>query len=203
LLDKNTPIDHLLDLIEFTFYQIEKVIPLILQNPQWRNELNVTQFAEDAISELNHRFREHAIGYQYNNGQIIRVDSGFIHAEVVVPALSLLSSHHFKGAEQEFRSAHEHYRKEDYKEAIVDALKAFESAMKTICEECRWDYDKGAGAKDLINVVLKNGLIPQYLQTHLSSLRSVLEAGVPPVRNKTSGHGQGSQPISVPEYLAA
>jgi len=203
LVNKNTPTVHLLDLIEVTFQEIEKVIPAILQHPHYQGELNVSQSAEDAISELNHRFREHAIGYQYNNGQIIRVDSSFIHAEVVVPALSLLSSHHFKGAEQEFRSAHEHYRKEDYKEAIVDALKAFESAMKTICEECGWHYDENASAKGLINVVLKNGLIPQYLQTHLSGLRSVLEAGVPPIRNKTSGHGQGSQPTSVPKYLAA
>ncbi|MEG5049837.1 MULTISPECIES: STM4504/CBY_0614 family protein [unclassified Microcoleus] len=203
LLDKDTPIEHLLDLIELTFNKIEKVIPQILQHYQYQGELNNPQLAEDAIGELNHRFREHAIGYQYTNGQIIRVDSGFIHAEVVVPALSLLSSQDFKGAEQEFRSAHEHYRKEEYKDAIVDALKAFESAMKTICEECGWYCDKGAGAKELINVVLKNGLVPEYLQTHLSGLRSVLEAGVPTVRNKTSGHGQGSQPTSVPEYLAA
>jgi len=203
LLDKDTLVDHLLDLIEVTFCQIDKVIPQILQDYQYSGELNVSQLSEDAISELNHRFREHAIGYQYNNGQIIRVDSGFIHAEVVVPALSLLSSQHFKGAEQEFRSAHEHYRKKEYKDAIVDALNAFESAMKTICDECGWLYSKGATAKELINVLLKNELVPEYLQSHLSGLRSVLEAGVPTVRNKTSGHGQGSQPISVPEYLAA
>jgi hypothetical protein len=202
LLNNNTPTVHILDLIEVTFYEIEKVIPVILQHPEYQGQLNVSQSAEDAINELNHRFREYAIGYQYNNGQIIRVDSGFIHAEIVVPALSLLSSGHFKGAEQEFRSAHEHYRKKDYKEAIVDALKAFESVMKTICEECGWNPDKNASAKSLINTVLKNDLIPQYLQTHLSSLPSVLE-GVLTIRNKTSAHGQGPQPKPVPEYLAA
>ncbi len=203
LLAQDTPVDHLLDLIEFTFHCIDEDIREILQDYQRQGELKVSQLPEDAISELNHRFREHSIGYQYNNGQLVRVDSGFIHAEVVVPALSLLSSQHFKGAEQEFRSAYEHYRKKEYKDAIVDALNAFESTMKTICDECGWSYSKAASAKELINVVLENELVPKYLQNHLSGLRSVLEAGVPTVRNKTSGHGQGSQPISVPEYLAA
>ena len=202
LLDPNTPIEHLIDLIEFTFRFIDTYIPEYLQDPRYSDQLKPSQLPNEAISELNRRFREHEIGYQYNNGQLVRVDSSFIHAEVVVPALSLLSSQQFKGAEQEFRSAHEHYRKMKYKEAIVDALKAFESVMKTICDKCKWSYSKGT-ASELIKVVFENELVPQYLQSHLSSLRSVLEAGVPTVRNKTSGHGQGTQPTDVPEYLAA
>ncbi|MEG3845159.1 STM4504/CBY_0614 family protein, partial [Microcoleus sp. herbarium14] len=195
LLNEDTPVENLLDLIEFTFRHIDKDIRELLQHPRYSVELNVSQHPDSAIYELNHRFREHAIGYQYNNGQIIRVDSGLIHAEVVVPALSLLSSEHFKGAEEEFRSAHAHYRNKKHKEAIVDALKAFESAMKIICEECEWSYPKNPNApknptaKDLIKLVLENKLVPEYLQSHLSGLRSVLEAGVPTVRNKTSGHG--------------
>lgn len=57
--------------------------------------------------------------------------------------------------------------------------------------------------RDLINIMFKDQLIPQYLANHFSGLRQVLEAGVPTVRNKTSGHGQGSIPTNVPEHLAA
>ncbi len=167
------------------------------------DQLSEMQFPDDAINELNHRFREHAIGYQYNSGQIIRVDSGFIHAEVVIPALRLLSSQDFSGAEQEFLIAHEHYRKQKYKEAITNALKAFESTMKTICSKCGWTYDPNACAKDLIKVVFDNKLLPEYLNTQFSTLKSILESGIPTVRNKTSGHGQGEQPTVVPEYLTA
>ncbi|MEG4091886.1 STM4504/CBY_0614 family protein [Microcoleus sp. Pol12B4] len=202
LLNNDTSVEHHLDLIELTFRHIDEDIREFLRNHPSR-ELSTLQPPDDAISELNHRFREHAIGYQYNNGQIIRVDSGFIHTEVVVSALSLLSSQDFKGAEQEFRSAHEHYRKKEYKQAIVNALNAFESTMKTICDKCGWSYSDKNNAKDLIGIVLENELVPKYLQNHLSALRSVLEGGVPTVRNKTSGHGQGIQPITVPEYLAA
>jgi AbiJ N-terminal domain 4 len=207
LLDKDTPMENLLDLIELTFKFIDVPIRQKLENP--RNSLevvfkrNLKQQPDEAISELNHRFREHEIGYQFEGGQIIRVDSKFIHAEVVVPALDLLANPDFAGPEQEFRSAHEHYRRQEYKDAIVDALNSFESTIKSICDVRGWEYSKTATAQKLIEVIFTKELIPKYLQTHFSSLRSVLEAGVPTVRNKTSGHGQGAIPVDVPEHLAA
>ncbi len=51
---------------------------------------------------LNHRFREDGIGYQYIESMLIRVDSQYLHAEAVKPALSLLSSAGFEGAQEEF-----------------------------------------------------------------------------------------------------
>lgn len=202
-LAEDTPIDHLLDLIELTFLAIDKIVRAELEKPSNHRELKISQSPDDAINNLNHRFRKHGIGYQFEGGQIIRVDSKFIHAEVVVPALGLLSDSNFAGPEQEFCSAHEHYRRQEYKDAIVDALNSFESTIKSICDVRGWSYSKTATAKDLINVILTNQLIPQYLENHFFGLRQVLEAGVPTVRNKTSGHGQGAIPTNVPEYLAS
>jgi AbiJ N-terminal domain 4 len=207
LLNKDTPIENLLDLIELTFNFVDIVIRQKLENPCSPDEImlerSVSLQPDEAISELNDRFREHEIGYQFEGGQIIRVDSKFIHAEVVVPALGLLSDPNFAGPEQEFRSAHEHYRRQEYKEANNYALKSFESTIKSICDVRGWSYAKTACAKDLINIILTNQLVPQYLQDYFSGLRKVLESGVPTVRNKTSGHGQGATPIEVPEHLAA
>jgi hypothetical protein len=42
------------------------------------------------IEELNARFREHGIGYEFAGGDIVRVDSKYLHAEAVRPALELL-----------------------------------------------------------------------------------------------------------------
>jgi hypothetical protein len=205
LLDMKTSIDNILDLIELAFQCIDIRIRNFIEQ-KGINENNFKddfQFPDDAINELNHRFREHSIGYQYSSGQIIRVDSGFIHAEVVIPALSLLSSQDFRGAEQEFLLAHEHYRKQKYKDAMTNALKAFESTMKTICNKCGWTYDPNACAKDLIKVVFDNKLLPEYLKTQFSTLKSILESGIPTVRNKLAGHGQGEHTTVVPEYLTA
>jgi hypothetical protein len=80
---------------------------------------------------------------------------------------------------------------------------SFESTIKSICDVRGWEYSKTSTAQKLIEVIFTKELIPKYLQTHFSSLRSVLEAGVPTVRNKTSGHGQSATPVEVPEHLAA
>ena len=174
LLDSNTSFGKHLWFIECTFGFMENNLPKIRQQ-QFGTRSNSFQSPEDAISELNDRFRQHNLGYQYNNGQIIRIDSGFIHTEIILPGLSLLSNHDFQGAEEEFRNAHKHYQKQEYKDAIVDALNAFESTMKTICKKSEWSYSERATAKDLINVMFKNELIPNYLTTYFENLRLLLQ----------------------------
>lgn len=158
---------------------------------------------EDSIIELNYRFREHGVGYQFVEGEIVRVDSQYIHAETVKPALSLLNTAGFENASGEFMKAHEHYRKGRSSEAMSEALKAFESTMKYICEANGWSHSSNASAKQLITTVLDNELIPRYMESHLAGVRQSLEAGLPTVRNKNSGHGQGSQDRDLPDYLVA
>ena len=58
---------------------------------------------DDAVVELNTRFQEHGIGYQFESNKIVRVDSQFLHKEAVRPALRLLTATHYAGADEEFR----------------------------------------------------------------------------------------------------
>ena len=193
--------DSALDLIELSLRLVDWIVRE--QGPNENECSQITQDADSAIEELNHRFFEHSLGYQFVEGNIIRVDSEFIHSDVVRPALALLTQEKFSGASDEFLRAHEHYRKGRLKEAIADALKAFESVVKTICDRRGWTYQKNATASPLIGVLFTNGLIPLELQSHFSALRATLEAGVPTVRNKMGGHGQGQDPTPVPDYIAA
>lgn len=159
--------------------------------------------ADRAIVEMNARFREHGIGYQYESGEILRVDSQLIHAEVVVPVLSLLSLGEYAGANAEFLKAFEHYRKGNIKECLNECLKAFESTMKIICEKRQWPFKQTDTAATLIDVCLKNGLIPHELQSQIGAVRATLEGGIPTIRNRRSGHGQGAQVIEVPPQYAS
>ena len=158
---------------------------------------------EESITELNHRFREHGVGYQYESGQIIRVNSQYLHSEAVQPALKILSASMYEGANDEFLGAHKHFRAKRYKECLNDCLKAFESCLKAICKERGWVYGAKDTANPLIDIVLKNGLIPEFMKSHISGLRSALASGVPTLRNELGGHGQGVREISVPEHIAA
>lgn len=192
-------IEKALDVIELCFKMIEHMA----DDQSYHYYASVRMAAKDAIDELNTRFREHAIGFAYENGQVMRVDSQVIHSEIVKPALALLADASYVGANEEFMSAHRHYREGRYKEAIIDALKALESVLKVICRKRKWTYDETGTAKQLLDVCFANGLVPAYLSSHYTSLRAVLESGPPTIRNKVAGHGQGAELNAVPVYLAA
>ena len=73
--------------------------------------------------------------------------------------------------------------------------------MKSVCDRRGWNYEQKATAKKLLDVCFDNGLIPSFWAQHFSSLRSLLESGVPTGRNRLSGHGQGTVPTSIPMFL--
>lgn len=195
---KTQEIDKAIDVVELTFKYIDRVV----REHQHLYE-NHALSPEEAIAELNQRFREHGVGYQYESGMMMRVDSQFIHEEIVRPALIMLSDPMYEGANAEFLSAHEHYRTGKYKECLNDCLKAFESTMKAICTQRGWEFNVGDTANRLIKIVFERELIPSFMQSHFTALRSTLEAGVPTVRNRLSGHGQGAEEVTVPESVAA
>ena len=186
-------VEKALDAVEMAFRCIER-----LQSRRGKpNE------ADDAIRELNQRFKEHGLGYEFDLPYIFRKDSEMLHKEVVEPALRLLNGKQYEGAQEEFVRAHEHYRKGNTKEALNESLKSFESVMKAICDKNGWQYAKEATSKSLIQTCLHHGLIPQFWQSHYSSLENLLTSSVPTGRNKLGGHGQGTKPVSVPDYLVA
>jgi hypothetical protein len=198
-----SPTEDALDIIEFTFAFLDR--DLRRMSDYERADFRLVHPSQ-AIEELNHRFREHGIGYEFLDCEIIRIDSKFIHAEAVRPALQLLhgAGQTFSGPLEEFLGAYERYRKDEHKDAIAWALKAFESTLKAVCTARDWPFDAGgATASRLLEIVFAKGLLPPYLQQQFTALRSVLESGVPAVRNKTSGHGQGPTPTVIPDHLVA
>jgi AbiJ N-terminal domain 4 len=184
--------EHALDIIELSF----RFINGLLRDSNQRYSLGSTMSADDAIEELNERFRWHGVGYQFESGYLIRVDSQFLHAEAVKPVLQLLSEKHYAGANAEFLNAFEHYRHGKTKECLTECLKAFESTMKAICAKRGWAHNSTDTAKLLIDVCVREGLIP-------AMLRANLESGIPTVRNRLSGHGQGAAVVNVPPHYAS
>jgi hypothetical protein len=194
--------DDVLDLLEAALTYFEVVV-------QRRYKGLSHVFNPNAIiEELNGRFRENGVGYFYSDGRIGRVDSQYLHTEAVQPALQLLREQGkwFAGPCQEFLAAHGYHRKGkgQEKDAVANALKAFESTLKAICDGRGWVYDRNKdAAKALLDIVFAKKLIPDYLQTQFAGIRSILEGGVPTVSNRTSRHGQGATPTDVPDWLVA
>ncbi len=163
---------------------------------------NVGLAIRQGIEELNIRFQENGLGYEFVNGQIIRIDSKHLHQEAIKPAIHLLHQHGFEGANDEFLTAHEHYRSQHYKEAMNACVKAFESTMKAICDKRGWEYDAERDtAWKLVEIMFEKKLLEGFMQNKINQLKSLLQT-TPTPRNKKSGHGQGAEIDQVPEYFA-
>ena len=198
-------VNKAIDVIELCFKYINVVIPTIhgVQNFERRAYVNVLISSKNAIYELNDRFKEHGVGYQYENeaNEIIRMDSTYVHEEIVKPSIHLLFNKKFEGACDEYLKAHEHYRHQRNKECISECLKAFESVLKTICKHKKWIVKENATSSTLLNTCFENNLIPQYMQSEFTSLRGVLDSGIAPIRNKLGGHGQGETTTTVSDSI--
>jgi hypothetical protein len=192
-------VERCLDAIEVSFQIIDKRS----RQDSYNFGRNAASKVDSALEELNRRLRDGGVGYQFIDREIIRVDSQLLHAELVLPALKLLRQIEYAGAQEEYLSAHEHFRHGRSKEALTECLKAFESMLKAICVKRAWEYNPNATAKGLIQTCLDHELIPKFWQEFYTSLRCLLESGVPTGRNKLSGHGQGPLPVTVPEHITA
>jgi len=187
-------VERVIDAVDLAF----RVIAVSSRRFDYRHHQNAEAEADGAIAELNARFQQHGVGYRFETREIIRIDSELVHSEVVKPALSLLHAPLFKGAQTEFLLAHEHYRHGRSKEALAECLKSLESTMKIISAKRGWQHSPNATAKPLLDLMFENKLIPHFWAQHFSGLRAVLESGVPTVRNRLGGHGQGTEEILVP-----
>jgi len=193
--------DEALDVIELSFQMLPESQRWLFANGLFQPVLN----SHEAVDKLNARFKEHAIGYRFEQGQIVRLDSEFLHAETTEPAFRLLYQHGYDGALEEFKLAYKHYRggSEHYDDCLTNCGKSLESTLKTICDRREWEYKASDTVSKLLDLVFTKGLIPNYLQAHFGALRATLESGVPTIRNREGGHGSGEKPNEVPEYLAS
>lgn len=188
-------IEHLLDAIE--------IAVKIVRYSASQSYGNAEQYYEDGVSEMNARMLEDGFGFQIENGQAIQISSTFVHKEVTIPALGLLSSADYKSAEDEFRQAYSEFNLGNFDDCIHDCCNAFESVLKIILTNKGWSFDPNDPARKLLAVAFDNALIPSYMQTEFTGLRTILESGVPTVRNKDGGHGAGVNPRNIPKHIAA
>ncbi|MCF8976421.1 STM4504/CBY_0614 family protein [Pseudomonas edaphica] len=194
-------IDRVLDAIELCFVIAESYRD---KSYTYRYPQEDTgAYIDECVSELNTRFKEHGKGYEVSDGRVLRIDSELLHTEAVKPAISFLNQSEYAGPRDEFFGAYEHYRHGNLKEALNDALKAFESTIKVVLELRGWEYDKTSPAKKLLGVLLANNFLPSYHQNHLNAVSTLLESSVPTIRNKEGGHGQGSEVSEVEPEIAA
>jgi hypothetical protein len=164
--------DHLFDCLEIYHDFLE--------------DSDYVQFEEN----INDIFSMDNIGYELKNGKITPIISEYLHEEVITPALSLLRGADFDGPLEEFEEAIKFFRQKQYSDVIHCANKAFESTLKGILNKEEGD------PKDLINELIRRGILESYYEGHLDYLRKLLLC-LPITRHKKAGHGQGKKKKAV------
>jgi hypothetical protein len=191
--------DEALDIIELTFREM-----FTAQNDSaFSAYVQPSLESSEAVKKLNQRFQEHAIGYRLEQGKIIRIDSEFLHAEAVEPALHLMYANGYEGALDEFQRALQYYRQgaDHYADCLTNCGKALESTLQKIIELRKWEMPGKAKFDSSFTEVKKKGLFPPFLGSHLEELKKFLQT-VTIIRNE-SAHGSGAVPNEVPDHLVA
>jgi len=195
-LRKSNDLNGVLSLIEISAHTMEN----LQSAPDFRG---ATEDPAEGVVELNQRFLRAGVGYQFENGQIVRVDSQYVHAEVVKEALRLLSEPGFEEANSEFMKAHRHLREGSLRDCNTAALRAMENVLKVICDARGWTYERGDTVERLLAIVRREGLFPDYLGGYFDNLIGAMKAGVPKVRDRQGGHGAAPGDDPVPDHIAA
>lgn len=198
ILDENTNIETVFDIIELTlrYYNYD-----LHEDYQIKN-YEITEIMEDLENKINIRFKESSVGYKMINWEIIRIDSEATFKQIIEPTINLTCNKLFENVNLEYVDAIKSYQKGDNKNCLIKCLNSFESTMKIIFDEKGWQYENNATSNKLLNICFENELIPKKMQSEFTSLRSLLESGIPPVRNHYAGHGKGKETVVVEDYLA-
>ncbi len=190
--------EEILDVVQLFFSYMINVIKV----RKSYKDSSVSMTPDEAVYELNYRFKENGFGYQFIDNYIIRMDSTYIYEEIVVPTIQLLHNMEFSGAEDEYLSAHDHYRNGRNKECLNECLKTLESVLKTICRKNDWIYNEKDTVRRLLQICFEKNLVPEFIKKQFSLLPDLIESGVPIIRNRLSGHGQGVVPKDVDDEMA-
>ena len=178
--------DIVLDIIELSFGCLGTL-----------DDHRITRKRKQCIDELNHRFKEAGVGYQFDMdaNKLISVDNLVTHQVIIRPTLQLLAGPDYKTANQEYLDAFDDFKKSDYDDCLAKCGSCFESVMKIVCDKKGWPHSQNDTASTLLNTIISKTGMPPFFEGPLIVIATM--------RNKlSSAHGSGTQPQQVPEHFA-
>jgi hypothetical protein len=183
-------VEEVLDFLELSFHSFRnspgeagvKAINAVFREDGVGYELTPLIRVEVDNPDPNSRYGDKIIQTTYPI--FIRIDGHFSHQNIIEPCMRILGSR-FNVANEEMLKAHSALRAADYPSVITDCASAFESTLKSICEEKNWHYEKSRDTcSALLEVCRAKKLFPEF---YIEGLKFT---GI--LRNKLgSAHGRG------------
>lgn len=135
-------------------------------------------------AELNQAMQDEKCPWLLCDGCFFQMDSAFLQEHVMRRTHELLAAARFEGALDEFVEARNDLVGGDYKGAIHNSAKAFESTLKAI------EGVSVGNAKALIDGLKQTTFYEGFPEALIPSLGDQVLMAVPHIRNKLGGHGQ-------------
>lgn len=132
------------------------------------------------------------IPYRYDAARFMWAGDRGAHQLVVEPALRALADSRLDGSRDELETALRHLRLgtlKDLEDAIEEAAKSVESALKVLAAETSTAVAATATIRPLFDALKNAGVIPPYTDNLIQAAARL--------RNELAGHGAGSQPRQI------
>ena len=147
---------------------------------------------ENCRIKINQIFDIHECPWRISDGEFFKLDANFMGERLSANAHDALAANTFTGAAQEFAKARQLLGANEVKDSILYAGKSFESVMKVMTGLNHANADK------LIQAMLTQGYFDDLPDGFKSGFGEQVLKTLPTMRNKLSGHGQGSDIIEIP-----
>jgi hypothetical protein len=147
---------------------------------------------EEVRAFIGELFAKRAVPYRWEDYKLVWAGDRGAHQVVVQPALQALGDARLAGARNEFEAALAHLRagtQKDREDAIEEAGKSVESAMKVLIDQTGLTVSPTATAWPLFEALRDGGKVPAYTDNLLLAAARI--------RNKMGGHGAGAQPRQI------
>lgn len=146
--------------------------------------------------EINQALQDEGCHWLLCDGYFFKLDSKWIEQHVLTQAHELLGKGKFDGALDEFREARNYLLAEDYKAAIHNSTKAFESLLKAVQQR------EDGTAKKLVDALKASPFYTAFPESLAAGFGDNVLMALPFIRNRIGGHGQGQGVVAVPPSLA-
>lgn len=169
----------------------------------YRAEIEDVRAIQSLLADDLSAFRLRDVGPPRNRVfQIHLIDNPHLHSEIVDTTFELTREAAFASAQQDYAEAWTHYTRGDLDDAVVNAHKALESAMKLAIK--RVDPTKtpeNMQTNQLVPLLAQLDILPSRLQNLVVGLNQIfMNSGS--LRN-SAGTGHGSVDLSSPEATVA
>lgn len=146
----------------------------------------------DYEKTINEIFLVNAIGYKAVEGKLIPYTDAKMVEEVIVPTFSTLDTHGFVVARSNLVEAYDLLKDKNIKQAILSAHNALESVIESILDEREIVYDKKDKTFNKIQLLLRRGILPKYMESSIGSLSNLVQfPGT--IRNNVASHGSSEE----------